>query len=66
MAAGKDFEVDHSQIAQTGDTMFKGYLEPEMAKDYFAEAEKRSIVQQFAQQVPMGTTGQKIPTGPAT
>ncbi|AGT14266.1 major capsid protein [Mycobacterium phage Adzzy] len=61
MAAGTAFQVDHSQIAQTGDTMFKGYLEPEQAKDYFAEAEKTSIVQKFAQKVPMGTTGQKIP-----
>ncbi|AYD87047.1 major capsid protein [Mycobacterium phage NicoleTera] len=61
MAAGTAFAVDHSQIAQTGDTMFKGYLEPEQAKDYFAEAEKTSIVQQFAQKIPMGTTGQKIP-----
>ncbi|ABE67336.1 major capsid protein [Mycobacterium phage Che12] len=61
MAAGTAFQVDHAQIAQTGDTMFKGYLEPEQAKDYFAEAEKTSIVQQFAQKVPMGTTGQKIP-----
>ncbi|AAC18457.1 major capsid protein [Mycobacterium phage Lakes] len=61
MAAGTAFAVDHAQIAQTGDTMFKGYLEPEQAKDYFAEAEKTSIVQQFAQKVPMGTTGQKIP-----
>ncbi|QFG10387.1 major capsid protein [Mycobacterium phage Anthony] len=68
MAAGEAFPVDHSQIAQTGDTMFKGYLEPEMAKDYFAEAEKTSIVQKFAQKVPMGTTGQKIPhwTGDVT
>ncbi|BBC43836.1 putative major capsid subunit [Mycobacterium phage GS4E] len=61
MAAGTAFAVDHAQIAQTGDKMFKGYLEPEQAKDYFAEAEKTSIVQQFAQKIPMGTTGQKIP-----
>lgn len=61
MAAGEAFAVNHAQIAQTGDTMFAGYLEPEQAKDYFAEAEKTSIVQQFAQKVPMGTTGQKIP-----
>lgn len=61
MAAGEAFQVDHAQIAQTGDKMFKGYLEPEMAKDYFAEAEKTSIVQQFAQRIPMGETGQKIP-----
>ncbi|QJD52484.1 major capsid protein [Mycobacterium phage ANI8] len=61
MAAGTDFQLNHTQIAQTGDSMFEGYLEPEQAKDYFAEAEKTSIVQQFAQKVPMGTTGQKIP-----
>ncbi|AHG24237.1 major capsid protein [Mycobacterium phage Benvolio] len=61
MAAGTAFAVDHAQIAQTGDTMFKGYLEPEQAKDYFAVAEKTSIVQQFAQKIPMGSTGQKIP-----
>ncbi|AHG23798.1 major capsid protein [Mycobacterium phage EagleEye] len=61
MAAGSAFPVNHSQIAQTGDTMFEGYLEPEQAQDYFAEAEKTSIVQQFARKVPMGTTGQKIP-----
>ncbi|WXX09727.1 major capsid protein [Mycobacterium phage MS619] len=52
---------DDPQIAQTGDSMFEGYLEPEQAKDYFAEAEKTSIVQQFAQKIPMGSTGQKIP-----
>lgn len=61
MAAGTAFQVDHSQIAQTGDTMFKGYLEPELVQDYFAEAEKTSIVQTFAQKIGMGTTGQKIP-----
>lgn len=61
MAAGTDFPVNHAQIAQTGDTMFQGYLEPEQAADYFAEAEKTSIVQRFARKVPMGTTGQKIP-----
>jgi HK97 family phage major capsid protein len=41
--------------------MFSGYLDPEMASDYFAEAEKFSIVQRFAQKIPMGPTGQKIP-----
>ncbi|AFI24925.1 major head subunit [Mycobacterium phage SWU1] len=61
MAAGTAFAVNHAQIAQTGDSMFEGYLEPEQAQDYFAEAEKTSIVQQFAQKIPMGTTGQKIP-----
>ncbi|EHB44147.1 hypothetical protein MycrhDRAFT_6897 [Mycolicibacterium rhodesiae JS60] len=61
MAAGTAFAVNHTQISQTGDSMFEGYLEPEEAKDYFAEAEKTSIVQRFAQKIPMGTTGQKIP-----
>jgi HK97 family phage major capsid protein len=56
-----DFAVDHAQIAQTGDTMFSGYLDPVLAKDYFAEAEKTSIVQKLAQKIPMGSTGVKIP-----
>jgi len=55
------FSVDHAQIAQTGDSMFAGYLEPEQAKDYFEEAEKTSIVQRFAERIPMGSTGVKIP-----
>lgn len=61
MSAGTAFAVNHAKIAQTGDTMFQGYLEPEQAADYFAEAEKTSIVQRFATKIPMGTTGQKIP-----
>jgi HK97 family phage major capsid protein len=61
MAAGTDFAVNHNQIAQTGDSMFTGYLEPEVAQDYFAEAEKTSIVQRVAQKIPMGATGVKIP-----
>ena len=61
MAAGEAFAVDHCQISQTGDAMFSGYLEPVLAKDYFAEAEKTSIVQRFAQKIPMGSTGVKIP-----
>lgn len=61
MAAGTAFAVNNAKIAQTGDSMFEGYLEPEQAKDYFAEVEKTSIVQRFAQKIPMGTTGQKIP-----
>ena len=56
-----DFAVDHSQIAQTGDAMFSGYLDPILAKDYFAEAEKTSIVQKLAQKIPLGSTGVKIP-----
>lgn len=61
MSAGTAFSVNHAKIAQTGDTMFQGYLEPEQAQDYFAEAEKQSIIQRYATKIPMGTTGQKIP-----
>ena len=56
-----DFPVDDAQIAQTGDTMFAGYLNPVQAQDYFAEAEKVSVVQRVARKIPMGTTGVKIP-----
>ncbi|MBM4592061.1 phage major capsid protein [Rhodococcus hoagii] len=48
-------------VAQTGDAMFEGYLEPELAQDYFAEIEKTSIIQQVARKIPLGTTGVKIP-----
>lgn len=47
--------------AATSDAMFSGELEPEKAKDYFAEAEKNSIVQTVAQKIPMGPTGVSIP-----
>lgn len=50
-----------STVAQTGDSMFSGFLNPEQAKDFFAEAEKTSIVQQLAQKIPMGPTGVRIP-----
>ncbi|QFG04490.1 major capsid protein [Mycobacterium phage Jeeves] len=56
-----DFAVNNPKIAQTGDTMFTGYLNPEQAKDYFAQAEKTSIIQRVAQKIPMGATGVKIP-----
>lgn len=55
------FTPNDPKLAQTSDTMFEGYLEPEEAQDYFAEAEKTSIVQRFAQKIPMGATGVKIP-----
>lgn len=55
------FSANHAKLAQTTDTMFEGYLDPEEAQDYFAEAEKTSIVQQFATKIPMGPTGVKIP-----
>lgn len=56
-----NFAVNNTKIAQTGDTMFSGYLEPEQASDYFAQAEKTSIVQKVATKIPMGATGVKIP-----
>lgn len=61
MAAGANFAVNNAKISQTGDSMFAGYLTPELSQDYFALAEKTSIVQRFAQKIPMGPTGVKIP-----
>jgi HK97 family phage major capsid protein len=55
------FSANDPKLAQTSDTIFQGYLDPEMAQDYFAEAEKVSIVQQVARKVPLGPTGVKIP-----
>jgi HK97 family phage major capsid protein len=62
------FSANDAKLSQTGDTMFEGYLDPEQAQDYFAEAEKTSIVQQVATKIPMGPTGVKIPhwTGDVT
>lgn len=57
-----------AQYAATGDTMFQGYLEPELATDYFAEVDKASLITRIGRKVPMGTTGQRIPhwTGDVT
>lgn len=55
------FAANDAKLAQTSDTMFSGYLDPEQAQDYFAEAEKTSIVQQIARKIPLGPTGVKIP-----
>ncbi len=55
------FSANDSKLAQTSDTIFSGYLEPDLAQDYFAQAEKTSIVQQLARKIPMGPTGVKIP-----
>jgi HK97 family phage major capsid protein len=55
------FSANDPKLSQTSDTMFEGYLDPEQAKDYFAEAEKTSIVQRVATKIPMGPTGVKIP-----
>lgn len=50
-----------ANYAATGDVMFSGEFEPAKAQDYFAEAEKRSVVQAIAQKIPMGPTGVSIP-----
>jgi HK97 family phage major capsid protein len=50
-----------STVAKTGDTMFSGYLDPELAEDYFAVMEKVSIVQQVARKIPLGPTGVRVP-----
>ncbi len=55
------FSANDTKLSQTSDTMFSGYLDPEQSRDYFAEAEKTSIVQRFATKIPMGPTGVKIP-----
>ena len=62
------FSANDSKLSQVKDTMFEGYLEPELAQDYFAEVEKTSIVQRVARKIPMGPTGVKIPhwTGDVT
>lgn len=55
------FSANDPKLAQTSDTIFSGYLDPELAQDYFAVAEKTSIVQRIARKVPLGPTGIKIP-----
>jgi HK97 family phage major capsid protein len=55
------FAANNAKLAQTSDTIFEGYLDPEQSQDYFAEAEKTSIVQQLATKIPMGPSGVKIP-----
>jgi HK97 family phage major capsid protein len=55
------FSANDTKLAQTSDTIFAGYLDPEMAQDYFAETEKTSVVQQLARKVPLGPTGIVIP-----
>jgi HK97 family phage major capsid protein len=50
-----------SNVAQTSDGMFSGFLEPSVAQDYFAQVEKVSIVQQLAQKIPLGPSGVRIP-----
>jgi HK97 family phage major capsid protein len=55
------FSANDAKLAQTSDTIFSGYLDPEMAQDYFALTEKTSVIQRIARKVPLGPTGIKIP-----
>lgn len=55
------FSANKSTLAQTKDTMFDGWLNPEEASDYFAEVEKTSIIQQLARKVPIGPNGVVYP-----
>jgi len=61
MSAGANFAVNNAKISQSGDSMFSGLLTPEQSVDYFALAEKTSIIQRVATKIPMGPTGVKIP-----
>lgn len=40
---------------------FSGFLRPEVAENYFAQARKSSTVQQLARRIPLGINGQEIP-----
>lgn len=51
-------------MAQTDATKtsdFSGFLKPEMAQPIFDEAQKTSVVQQLARQIPIGINGVEIP-----
>lgn len=48
-------------VAQTGDAIFSGFINPELAQDYFAVVEKTSVVQQITQKIPLGPSGVRIP-----
>ena len=48
-----------TDVATTAD--FSAFLTPEQSKDYFAQAEKTSIIQKLATKIPMGPTGISIP-----
>jgi HK97 family phage major capsid protein len=50
-----------STVAQTSDSIFSGFLLPEVTQDYFAAIQRTSVIQQIARQVPLGPTGIRIP-----
>lgn len=47
--------------AATKTSDFAGFLRPEMAEDYFKQAQRQSIVQSLGRQIPLGINGQEIP-----
>lgn len=53
--------ADQADFAQTKDAIFEGFITPELAQDYFAAAQRTSVVQQLARKVPLGPSGVKIP-----
>jgi HK97 family phage major capsid protein len=50
-----------STVAQTTDSIFSGFIIPELTQDYFASILRQSVVQQICRQVPLGPTGIRIP-----
>jgi len=50
-----------STVAQQTDSIFSGFLLPEVTEDYFKAIYRTSIIQQIARQVPLGPTGLRIP-----
>ncbi len=47
--------------AATKTSDFAGFLRPEMAEDYFKQAQRQSVVQSLGRQIPLGINGQEIP-----
>jgi HK97 family phage major capsid protein len=47
--------------AATKTSDFAGFLKPEQAEAYFAQARRNSVVQSLARKVPLGINGQEIP-----
>jgi len=47
--------------AATTTSDFAGFLSPDRAQAYFAQARRNSVVQSLARQVPLGINGQEVP-----
>ena len=50
-----------AQANATNTSDFSGFLRPEIAQNYFAQAAKQSSVMQLARRVPLGINGEEIP-----